>query len=98
MLTYKIIKLKEKPKLKEKAAGWFHDKWGIPIETYINSMDASLSGDKIQEWYLCLDGDKIIAGMGEIENDFHDRKDLRPNICDVYTEPEYRCRALQAHC
>ena len=94
MLQYKIIKLKEKPELKEEAANWFHDKWGVPIEAYLNSMDASLCGDKVQEWYLCLNEDKIIAGMGEIENDFHDRKDLSPNICAVYTEPEYRCQGI----
>ena len=29
-------------------------------------------------WYLCLDDDKIIGGLGVIENDFHDRKDLTP--------------------
>lgn len=49
MFKYEIIKLKERPALKEEAANWFHDKWGVPIEAYINSMDASLSGDKIQE-------------------------------------------------
>lgn len=43
---------------------------------------------------LCLDRDKIIAGMGVIENDFHDRKDLMPNICAVYTEEEYRCQGI----
>ena len=30
--------------------------------------------------------------MGVIENDFHDRKDLTPNICAVYTEE--KCRNL----
>ena len=39
-------------------------------------------------------GDKIIGGMGVIENDFHDRKDLFPNVCAVYTEPEYRCKGI----
>ncbi|NCB90986.1 MAG: MFS transporter [Clostridia bacterium] len=27
-----------------------------------------------------------------MENDFHDRKDLTPNVCAVYTEKEYRCK------
>lgn len=31
--------------------------------------------------------------MGVIENDFHDRKDLTPNVCAVYTE-EYRCQGV----
>lgn len=80
--------------MKEKAANWFHEKWGIPYTAYLNSMNASLSGDRIQEWYLCLDGEKIIGGMGEIENDFHSRKDLAPNICAVYTEEAYRGRGV----
>ena len=45
-------------------------------------------------WYLCLDGEKIVAGLGVIENDFHDRKDLAPNICAVYTEEKYRCNGI----
>ncbi|MEA5051178.1 MAG: GNAT family N-acetyltransferase [Oscillospiraceae bacterium] len=94
MFAYRIVKLTEEPGLKEKAARWFHDKWGIPLKAYLDSMDTSLSGDRIQTWYLCLDGDRIIAGMGEIENDYHDRKDLSPNICAVYTEPDYRRKGI----
>ncbi len=91
---YKIIKLKEKPEFKEAAADWFHEKWGVPVAAYLESMDASLANDPVQEWYLCLDGKKIIAGLGEIVNDFHNRKDLTPNICAVYTEKEWRCRGI----
>lgn len=29
-----------------------------------------------------------------IENDFHDRKDLTPNVCAVYTEREDRRRKI----
>jgi len=43
---------------------------------------------------MCLDGDKIVGGLGVIENDFHDRKDLRPNICAVYTEKTYRKKGI----
>ena len=32
-----------------------------------------------------------------VENDFHDRQDLAPNICAVYTEPDYRCRGIAGH-
>lgn len=94
MFQYKIMKLKECPDKKEEAANWFHSKWGIPVNAYLESMDASLNGDVVQEWYLCLDGDKIIAGMGEIKNDFHDKKELSPNICAVYTENEYRGKGI----
>ncbi len=32
--------------------------------------------------------------MGLIENDFHDRKDLSPNVCAVYTEENKRCQGI----
>ena len=32
--------------------------------------------------------------MGVIENDFHDRKDLAPNVCAVYTEPDCRGQGI----
>ena len=94
MGDYKFIALTEMPSVKDKAAEWFHSKWGIPKEAYLECMEANLNGDTDYGWYLCLDGDKIIAGMGVIENDFHDRKDLTPNVCAVYTEEAYRCRGI----
>lgn len=94
-LEYEIVKLKDRPEMKEYAANWFHSKWGIPVEAYLDSMEASLPADAaVPAWYLCLHGEKMIAGMGVIENDFHDRKDLTPNVCAVYTEEAYRCRGI----
>lgn len=29
----------------------------------------------VPQWYLAMEGEWIIGGMGVIENDFHDRKD-----------------------
>lgn len=37
---------------------------------------------------------RIIGGLGVIENDFHNRKDLAPNVCAVYTEQDKRCRGV----
>ena len=90
----KYINLTEMPSIKDEAAEWFHSKWRVPKEAYLECMDAFLNGDTDYGWYLCLDGDKIVAGMGVIENDFHDRKDLTPNVCAVYTEEEYRCQGI----
>ena len=67
---------------------------GVPKEAYLECMDSYLNGETELGWYLSMDGEKIIAGMGVIENDFHDRKDLTPNVCAVYTEEEYRCRGI----
>ncbi|OQB20828.1 MAG: Acetyltransferase (GNAT) family protein [Firmicutes bacterium ADurb.Bin182] len=94
MSGFRIVKLTEKPEIKEKAANWFHEKWGVPLEAYLESMEAALNGDPVSEWYSCLDGEKIIAGAGVIENDFHDRKDLTPNVCAVYTEEQYRGKGI----
>lgn len=41
-----------------------------------------------------MSSDKIVGGMGVIENDFHDRKDLTLNVCAVYTEKDYRCKGI----
>jgi GNAT superfamily N-acetyltransferase len=94
MSRYIFITLREKPQLKETAAEWFHQKWGVPTEAYLECMEAYLSGETEYGWYLCMDDDTIIGGMGVIENDFHDRKDLSPNVCAVYTEDEYRCKGV----
>ena len=92
MLTY--INLRNKPELKESAADWFHDKWGVPKEAYLECMNAYLSGKTELGWYLCLNEERIVGGMGVIENDFHDRKDLTPNVCAVYTEKAYRNQGI----
>lgn len=97
METITYITLRERPELKSDAAQWFHQKWGIPVDAYLACMDAYLANETEYGWYLCLDGDKIIGGMGVIQNDFHDRKDLAPNVCAVYTEEDYRCRGIAGH-
>ena len=94
MDEYVYITLRERPDLKETAAKWFHSKFGVPDEAYLECMEAYLDGKTEYGWYLCLDGDKIVGGMGVIENDFHDRKDLYPNICAVFTEEEYRSKGI----
>lgn len=33
---------------------------------------------------------KLLGGIGVIDNDFHERKDLFPNLCALYVEKEYR--------
>ena len=95
--NYAYITLRERPALKDTAAGWFHSKYGVPIEAYSACMEAYLDGRSEYGWFLCLDGDKIAGGMGVVENDFHDRKDLFPNVCAVFTEKEYRHKGIAGH-
>jgi len=91
---YTFITLRDRPELMDRAAAWFHEKWRVPTEAYRECMTAYLNRETEYGWYLCLDGDRIIGGLGVIENDFHDRKDLTPNVCAVYTEEAFRCRGI----
>ena len=45
----------------------------------------------ISAWMM---DDQIVGGKGVIENDFHNRKDLFPNVCAVYTEESYRKKGI----
>ena len=94
MKEYKYITVREEPKIKDMAATWFYSKWGVPKEAYLECMDAYLQNETEYGWYLCLDGNQIIGGMGVIENDFHDRKDLTPNVCAVFTDEKYRSQGI----
>ena len=93
-----IIKIRENPRTAAQAAEWFHRKWGIPLEAYQESIGDCLKGENaVPQWYLAMDraaDDVIVGGLGVIENDFHDRKDLAPNVCAVYVEEDHRCQGI----
>lgn len=94
-MNYEIISLVNRPDLLETAARWFHEKWGVPYEAYLESKQECLTKKgAVPQWYLALQQDRIIGGMGVIENDFHNRKDLTPNVCAVYTEKDWRCQGI----
>lgn len=90
-----IRKIREQCEMADRAAEWFHRKWGIPIELYKESIDICLKQkDAVPQWYVAMEGNRIVGGLGVIENDFHDRTDLTPNVCAVYVEEEYRCKGI----
>ena len=90
-----IISVKDRPELLETAALWFHEKWHVPLQAYRESMTDSLSGGAVPQWYIMTDETgAIIAGLGVIENDFHKRKDLAPNIAAVYVEEKARMQGI----
>jgi len=94
-MNYNIIKLSSFPENIEKMALWFHKKWGIELEAYIESMSEAISTKSaFPEWYAVIDGERIIGGAGVIENDFHSRRDLSPNICALFVEETHRGRGV----
>ena len=94
---YSFIDLRDRPGLAESAADWFSSKWRVPRSAYAECMEAYLNGNTEYGWYLCLEGETIVGGVGVIQNDFHDRKDLFPNICAVYTEKDHRGQGIAGH-
>lgn len=94
-MKYEIVRLRERPELVPQAAKWFQHTFGVPEEAYRESMEEMLKGrGPVPQWYAALDGGAIAAGMGVIENDFHDRRDLAPNVCAVYTDEPYRGQGI----
>ncbi|VDA18018.1 hypothetical protein BANRA_02780 [Acinetobacter baumannii] len=62
------------------------------MEAYLESIQISIDQKHaIPQWYIVLNKDKyLIAGAGVIDNDFHERKDLTPNLCALFVEENYR--------
>lgn len=90
-----ILRIREHIEMADKAAEWFHSKWGIPVEAYKGSIDECLNRKRsIPQWYVVIEDKEIIGGIGVIENDYHDRKDLTPNVCALYVEDKYRCKGI----
>ena len=64
-MVFDILCLEERPDLKERAAQWFHEKWGIPLEAYMESMAECLEKrGAVPQWYLAMEGGQIIGGLG----------------------------------
>ena len=95
MPDYEILALRDRPEWLDRAVQWFHEKWGVPSEAYRESMEACLAGPgPVPQWYIAVADGGIAGGLGVIENDFHDRPDLTPNVCAVFVEPAHRRQGL----
>ncbi len=95
--SFPIMLLRNHPEALSAAATWFSEKWGIPTEAYQESMEECLANPSsaVPQWYFLQNEQQdIIAGCGIIENDFHDRKDLAPNLCALYVEGKYRRQGI----
>lgn len=91
-----LKKLCDNPEFAEKAAHWFSNKWGIPVEAYQESIQACIEQEnKIPQWYIVVDShNAIIGGAGIIENDFHNRVDLTPNLCALFVDEKHRNKKI----
>lgn len=89
-MNYKIINVKDHKEYKDKAASFFASKWNIEKSEYLKSIEESFTSTTYPMWYLAIENGTIIGGVGVIENDFHERKELSPNVCALYVEENRR--------
>jgi len=45
MAKFQYITLREKPDMMQTAAEWFHSKWGVPTQAYLECMEAYLQNE-----------------------------------------------------
>ena len=91
-----MVSLAARPDLGDRAARWFSARWGVPEAEYRASIQASLAqGPGVPQWYVTLSpAGEIVAGVGLIPQDFHDRPDLTPNLCALCGEEAWRGQGL----
>ena len=94
-MSVKIAALRQEPQLLETMAKWFPHTFGVPEEAYRESMAQCLAGSgPVPQWYGAMEGERMVGGLGVIENDFHDRPDLAPNVCAVYVDGPWRGQGI----
>lgn len=91
----RILPMRENAQRIPQAALWFAQKWQIEAAAYAKSMRECVQKQTgVPQWYVVLQNDTILAGAGVIANDFHDRKDLPPNVCALFVENGHRGRGI----
>lgn len=93
-LKYEFVTLRQRPQLKDIASSWFHEKWKVDKKAYLECIEAYINHQTEYGWYLCLYNDSIVGGLGVVDNDFHERKDLSPNVCAMYVESKHRNQGI----
>lgn len=90
-----ILSLRECPEQLERFISWFQARWATKnsLMVYRDCMEQCLkSPSPLPQWYLLEENGEIIGGAGLIANDFISRQELRPWLCALYVEPEWRDR------
>ena len=67
MQSETYVTLRERPERMREAAEWFHGKWGVPAEAYLECMEAYLRGETEYGWeFLCMvqgDGEETLTRL-----------------------------------
>lgn len=93
----KIINMKYYSQGMEKAARYYHEKWGNErnFAFYYDAISHSSATDSgLPRFYLLLKDDRIIGCCGLVVNDFISRHDLMPWLAGIYVEESERGNGL----
>ena len=62
----RLLKIRENENIAEQAANWFHQKWGIPLKAYQESICECLKKENaVPQWYVAMDNHGIVGGLLE---------------------------------
>lgn len=88
-----IVSIRLQPQHMEAGIKYFQQHWASPesMKVYEDCITHCINAAApLPQWYLLLDGSRIIGCAGLITNDFISRMDLYPWLCALFIEKEFR--------